>query len=186
MYKNVKVETERLIIRSFTDNDLSHLYRIVNDETIMRYVPFAKERTLTESKELLKRILKRYEESTNFNFKGFLLIVISKYSNECVGFVGLFPLSYNMSETELFYGLFEEFYEMGYATEIGKGIIEYSFKNMNIDKIVATVDRVNEVSKRVLNKIGMVFEYIIEDEETKNSSYEGELLYSIKKDNIDY
>ncbi|MBZ9688783.1 GNAT family N-acetyltransferase [Clostridium estertheticum] len=181
MYENVKIETEHLVIRNFTKNDLSQLYRIVNNEEIMRYVPFAKERTLTECEELMKRILNRYKESTAFDFKGFLLLVISKDNNECVGFVGLFPLSYNTTENEIFYGLFEECYRKGYATEIGKSIIEYSFRNMNIDKIVATVNRDNEVSKRVLGKMGMIFEYVIEDEEAKDSSYDGELMYSIEK-----
>lgn len=51
---------------------------------------------------------------------------------------------------------------------------------MNINKIVATVNKDNEVSKKVLDKMGMCFEYEIEDED---SSYDGELMYSIK--NID-
>jgi RimJ/RimL family protein N-acetyltransferase len=181
MYENIRLETGQLIIRNFTSNDLSQLHRIMNNEEIMRYVPFAKERTLPECKELMKRILNRYKESTILNFKGFLLLVTSKHNNECVGFVGLFPLTYNIAENEIFYGLFEEHYGKGYATEIGKAIIEYGFNNMNINKIVATVNKYNEVSIRVLCKLGMYFEYEIEDEEAKDSSYDGELMYSINR-----
>ncbi|MCM1989221.1 GNAT family N-acetyltransferase [Oceanirhabdus seepicola] len=181
MYENLRIETDRLVIRNFTNADIGQLYRIVNNETIMKYVPFAEERTLEECEELMKRILNRYRESTISNFKGFLLLVVSKDNNECVGFVGLFPLSYDITETELFYGLFEEHYSKGFATEIGKAIIEYGFKNMNINKIVATVNKDNEVSKRVLDKMGMCFECEIEDEEAKDSSYDGELLYSINR-----
>ncbi len=50
---------------------------------------------------------------------------------------------------------------------------------MNVNKIVATVNKDNEVSKRVLDKMGMCFEYEIQDEEAKDSSYDGELMYSI-------
>jgi ribosomal-protein-alanine N-acetyltransferase len=181
MYGNIRIETEHLIIRNFTSNDLSQLYKIMNNEEIMRSVPFAKERTLPECKELMKRILNRYKESTILNFKGFLLLVASKDNNECVGFVGLFPLTYDTAENELFYGLFEEHYGKGYATEIGKAIIQYGFNNMKINKIVATVNKDNEVSKRVLDKLGMCFEYEIQDEEARNSSYDGELMYSIKR-----
>jgi ribosomal-protein-alanine N-acetyltransferase len=181
MYENIRIETEHLIIKNFTSNDLSQLYRIVNNEEIMRYVPFAKERTLSECEELMKRILNRYKESTILNFKGFLLLVTLKHNNECVGFVGLFPLTYDIAENELFYGLFEEHYGKGYATEIGKAIIKYAFNEMNITKIVATVNKDNLVSKRVLDKVGLCFEYEIEDEEAKDSSYDGELMYSIKK-----
>ncbi|MCB2299339.1 GNAT family N-acetyltransferase [Clostridium tagluense] len=178
MYEYIKIETERLVIGNFTNADIIQLHMIMNNEAIMKYVPFAKERTLEECQELMKRILNRYKESTISNFKGFLLLVVAKDNNECVGFVGLFPLTYDTTENELFYGLFEEHYGKGYATEIGKAIIEYGFKNMNINKIVATVNKDNEVSKRVLDKMGMCFEYEIEDEE--DSSYDGELMYSIK------
>lgn len=183
MYEHICIETERLVIKNFTNTDIYQLHRIVNNEEIMKYVPFAKERTLEECKELMKRILNRYKESTSTNFKGFLLLVFSKDSNECIGFVGLFPLTYDVKENELFYGLFEEYYGRGYATEIGKAIIEYGFKNININKIVATVNKNNKVSKRVLDKMGMHFECEIEDESAKGSSYDGELMYSIEKMN---
>ncbi|WP_105617426.1 GNAT family N-acetyltransferase [Vallitalea okinawensis] len=181
MYRNIRIETERLIIKSFTKEDLHHLHRIVNDVEMMKYVPFAKERTLPECKKLLDRILKRYTESTSNEFKGFLLLVYLNYSNECIGFVGLFPLTYDTINTEIFYGLFEEYYGKGYATEIGKAIIQFTFDQMNLDKIVATVNKDNEVSKRVLSKIGMNFDYIIDKEVTEGSSYDGELMYSISK-----
>jgi ribosomal-protein-alanine N-acetyltransferase len=178
MYEHIRIETEHLMIRNFINTDIYQLHRIVNNEAIMKYVPFAKERTLEECEELMKRILKRYKESTLSKFEGFLLVVVSKVNNECVGFIGLFPLTYDIAENELFYGLFEEHYGNGYATEIGKAIIEYGFKNMNINKIVATVNKDNEVSKKVLYKMGMCFESQIEEQE--DSSYDGELMYSIK------
>jgi len=179
MYENTRIETECLIIRSFSKNDLNHLYRIVNDEKIMSTVPFAEERALDECKELMGRILSRYGESTADEFKGFLLSVELKESNEQIGFVGLFPLTYDAAETEIFYGLFEDYYGMGYATEIGKSIIKYAFNDMNINKVVATVNQENEQSKRVLHKLGMKFEYVIND--TDDDTYDGEYMYSIQK-----
>ena len=162
MYERIRIETERLVIRNFTTADIIQLHMIMNNEAIMNYVPFAKERTLEECEELMKRILNRYKESTISNFKGFLLLVVAKDKNECVGFVGLFPLTYDNAENELFYRLFEEHYGKGYATEIAKAIIEYGFKNMNINKIVATVDKDNEVSRRVLDKMGMCLYSIVQ------------------------
>lgn len=181
MYEHINIETERLFIRNFATADIYHLHRIVNDEAIMRNVPFAKERTFKECEKLMNKIINRYKESTKNKFLGFLLLVVSKDNNECIGFVGLFPLTYDTTENELFYGLFEEHYGKGYATEIGKAIIEYGFYNMNINKIVATVNKDNKVSSKVLKKIGMCFEHEIKDEEAEGSSYDGELMYSIKK-----
>lgn len=50
---------------------------------------------------------------------------------------------------------------------------------MSINKIVATVNKDNNISKKVLEKMEMSFDYEIEAVE--DSCYEGELMYSIKK-----
>jgi RimJ/RimL family protein N-acetyltransferase len=48
--------------------------------------------------------------------------------------------------------------------------------------MVATVDEGNDISIKVLEKSGMHYEKIIYDEDTNDSSYVGELLYSINSD----
>ena len=79
-----------------------------------------------------------------------------------------------------FYGLFEQYDGKGYATEIAKAIINYSFSKVGLNRIVATVNEDNDISKKILNKIGMKFEYVIDDKEL--DGYDGELMYAINKE----
>lgn len=183
MYSNIRIETEQLIIRNFMNDDLEDLYNIVNAEEIMKYVPFTKARTKEQCENLLHNIMmKRYKESTPENFVGFILLVACKETNKGVGFVGLCPLTYDRRENELFYGLFKECWGKGYGTEIASAMVKYGMESMKLNKMVATVNEGNNVSIKILTKAGMNYEKIIDDEDTKDSSYEGELLYSISLD----
>ncbi|MBU3190763.1 GNAT family N-acetyltransferase [Clostridium bowmanii] len=180
MYNNIRIETEQLIIRNFMNDDLQDLYNIVNAEEIMEYVPFTKSRKIVECENLLHNIMmKRYKESTPENFVGFILLVTCKETNKVVGFVGLCPLTYDKTENELFYGLFKEYWGKGYGTEIAKSMVKYGMEYMKLSKMVATVNEGNDISIKILIKAGMNYEKIIDDEDTKDSSYEGELFYSI-------
>ena len=183
MYENIYIETDRLKIRNFQNSDIGTLYRIVNDEEIMKYVPFTEARNLEECNELMERIIRRYSESTKESFKGFLLLVLTRETVEPLGFVGLFPATYDIAQDELFYGVFDNSRGKGYAVEMGKAVIEFGFSQVGTSRIIATVNESNSISKRVVEKMGMQFEYVIEDEAAKDSSYEGELLYSISSIN---
>ena len=180
MYDNIRIETEQLIIRNFMNDDLQDLYNIVNAEEIMKYVPFTKSRTIVECENLLHNIMmKRYKESTPENFVGFILLVVCKETNKAVGFVGLCPLTYDKTENELFYGFFKEYWGKGYGTEIARSMVKFGMEYMKLSKMVATVNEGNDISIKILIKAGMNYEKIIDDEDTKDSSYEGELFYSI-------
>ena len=181
MYANLEINTDRLKLKTFSLNDFEHLLRIVNDESLMKPVPFSTARTEEECKDLLDRILKRYSESAIDDFKGFLLNIKLKDANANIGFVRLFPLSYDSKQIELFYGIFEEYYNQGYALEAAITIRDYSFYSMNFNEIVSTVKPENAASIRVLEKIGMKFDHKIVDEESDDSSYQGELLYRVTK-----
>lgn len=179
MYESIHIKSDRLEIRNFQKDDIETLHRIVNNEEIMKYVPFTEARSLGECNDLMERIIRRYSESTKDSFKGFLLLAVSRENGEPVGFVGLFPATYDITQNELFYGIFDNSRGKGYAVEVGKAVIEFGFSKVGTNRIIATVNESNSISRGIVEKMGMNFEYIIEGEAAEDSSYKGELLYSI-------
>lgn len=182
MYESIDIFTERLQLRNFKYSDMGTLHRIVNDEEIMKFVPFTEARSLEECSELMERIIRRYSESTIDSFKGFLLLAASKDTGEPVGFAGLFPATYDNNQNELFYGILEDCRRRGYALEIGKAVIDLGFTLVGTNRIIATVNEGNSASIGIVERMGMRFEQVIEDEAAEDTSYEGELLYSIMVD----
>jgi len=80
---------------------------------------------------------------------------VLKKSSEIIGLTGLNP--YLPKEPEIEWQLGVKFWGKGYATELGKAIIEAAFKNTDITKIYGMVNPENIGSNRVMNKIGMNF-----------------------------
>src|SRR5205814_5582986 len=60
-------------------------------------------------------------------------------------------------EGEIGYFLHPDFWKRGYATEAAQVLLRYGFQELNLQQVTATCDPRNEASKRVLDKLGMVY-----------------------------
>lgn len=81
-----------------------------------------------------------------------LWTAISKAENKMVGDLCIIGEPNGEGEIEIGYGTYEEFREMGYMSEIVSGIIEWSKTQPNVKFIIATTDKPNLASSKVLEK----------------------------------
>ena len=51
------LETERLVLRKFTENDLDAVYEIFSDEEVNRFLPWFPLKTIDEAKNFMKIII---------------------------------------------------------------------------------------------------------------------------------
>ena len=63
-------------------------------------------------------------------------------------------------EIEVGYALFKEFWGKGFATEASKAFLEYGFNQLNLEKIVAVANPKTKASRRVMEKLGMKYDYL--------------------------
>lgn len=49
------LETKRLILRKFTENDLEALFLILNDEEVNRFLPWYPVKNMEETKSFMKK-----------------------------------------------------------------------------------------------------------------------------------
>ena len=88
--------------------------------------------------------------------------VVDKLTNECVCWAGLKyfnpPLNNHNNFYELGYRFKKKHWGKGFATESSTAILDFGFKNLNVEKIFAITDPKNENSKKVLNKLGVIFQ----------------------------
>jgi RimJ/RimL family protein N-acetyltransferase len=59
-------------------------------------------------------------------------------------------------DVELGYTLARDVWGRGYATELGRALIEYAFTELRVPRVVAQVEPANTASRHVLAKLGMV------------------------------
>ena len=145
-------ETERLLVRQYTMNDTDALFQIMSDSRVHIYTK-DKDRPWDE---------RRTEEYVNFmidrDFKTldcFHGAVIEKESNRLIGLCGLNP--YQTDEPEIEFKLGVPYWGKGYATELGRQIIEKAFAETDVKGIYGMAQPENLASRKVLEKVGMKY-----------------------------
>ena len=145
-------ETERLFLRPMTAADVEPVFAMRSDESVMRYIRTA-QITRAEAEKWIELVSSRWAtERIGF------CAVIEKSSGRFIGWCGLWRLV-ETGETEVGYALFPEFWGRGYAPEAARAVLRYGFEELGLDHLVAVADPHNAASRRVMEKIGMQFDY---------------------------
>ncbi len=181
MFKDIWLETERLIIRPFNPNDAHRLHRIVSQKEVMKYLP-EDVMSLEEVKKLIAWLIDCYEKNRPDHIIKFTTAVVWKQSELVIGWCGLGPLEFNPAETEIYFGLSKEYWARGLATEAAKAMLHHGFTTIRLDKIVAVVHPQNVASQKVLEKAGLRYLVKYETLPARHSYYDGYLYYSLPKD----
>lgn len=99
-----------------------------------------------------------------------------------VGGIGIHPQEdIFRKNAELGYWLAEEFWGKGIITQAIGQVVEFTFKNLDIDRIFARPFGSNIPSQRVLEKNGFVLEARFEGTILKGDEQQDELVYAIRR-----
>ncbi len=147
-----KIETKRLILRKIELEDAELIYKNwTSDPLVSQFLSWDRHETIETTREYVEYKVKRYEEG-QFCFDW---IVVLKETNEPIGEIEAINVSkaHNLVEMGDCYG--SRFWNNGYGTEALKAFIDYMFKEVGVDKIIACHSSVNPASGRIMQKAGM-------------------------------
>lgn len=143
-----QIETERLLLRTYTIEDLKTVYILITDPDVTRFFP--KDYSVKKA-DVLASLPKRMEK---WRTQGFgQLGVFDKKSKKLIGYVGLQFLD-RTSEVEIYYGFFKDFWGKGIATEAAKAMLRFGFEEVRLEKIVGVTRPENFASQKVLTRLG--------------------------------
>jgi RimJ/RimL family protein N-acetyltransferase len=164
MEKNI--ETDRLILRNFTLDDLDDLYDITKDQDTMHYSstgPLSKKQTAN----LIKDFIKSYEKKTFEDFA-----IVCQKTNELIGFCGIKKRKISCNkESFLFYRLKKDFWGRKIAYEASKVVLDHSFTDLKLKEINALIKKENVASIKVAERLGMSFSHQVEYKERNLNFY---------------
>jgi RimJ/RimL family protein N-acetyltransferase len=164
------IETDRLIIRPFTDDDLDELIEMRADPDVNKYLGG----TRLQNPEAITRRMKVYMAAQEkYGFSS--CAVIWKETGRMIGWGGLMPLEAS-GDIEVGYGFIRDFWGLGLGTELTRAWLEYGFSDAGLDRIVAVAIPENTPSRHIMEKVGMRYE--------KNAVHYGEdcVFYAITRD----
>lgn len=103
-------------------------------------------------------------------------------NNEAVGGIGVHPQKDVYSKNaEMGYWLAEPFWGNGIMTSAIRQMVDYGFKNFDINRIFARPFGNNHASQKVLEKSGFTLEARYEKTFFKNGEYLDELVYAVRR-----
>ena len=148
---NIVIETERLLLRLFTEQDAALIYELNQDPDVIKYT-HDQVKDMEHAKEILEQtILPQY-----VLYKHGRWAIQLKPELDFIGWCGL-KFRAEENEIDLGYRLRKEFWGKGYATEAAFASLKYGFEKLNIQRIMGRAEPENIESCKVLEKCGLTY-----------------------------
>lgn len=151
---NIKIETNRLILRRFEENDIEAIYLLFSDKEVNTFLPWYPVKDMKETKDFFEKLLKDKKYC-------FAICLSDDY-----------PIGYVHAEDDdshdFGYALRKEYWHQGIVSEASNAVVELLRKE-GIPYITATHDKNNPRSGVIMKRIGMKYCYSYKEQwEPKN------------------
>ena len=170
-----RLESERLILRDFTEQDTDDLYRYAVDPDVGPRAGWKPH----ESREESLSIVRMFIEEDN------VYAIERKSDRRVIGSLGLHHDKWrNLTDVRMIgYVLAQDCWGNGYMTEAVKRLLQFGFEELHLRLMSISHYTFNKQSRRVIEKCGFVYEGTLRQTFRR---YDGEIfdeaIYSITKD----
>ena len=150
---NIRIETDRLILRAWEKSDLHDFYEYARGEGVGEKAGWNHHQSIGESQRILDSFIR--------NKKTFALVL--KENGKVIGSLGLEPrdedagLTEELQGREVGYVLSKDYWGRGLMPEAVQAVIRYCFDVPNYDYLTCGHFDHNDRSRRVVEKCGFVF-----------------------------
>src|SRR5688572_8035398 len=145
-------QTERLIVRPWTDDDLEDAFAIYSDPEVMRYLGASPGVPIPDLEKMAERM--RFWRERDRDLQPGLGFWAIEEDGTAVGSVILRPLPSDV-KIEVGWHLGRHYWGYGYATEAAAGAIRHGFDAVGLEEIYSIIYPENERSIRVAERLGM-------------------------------
>ena len=164
----LKIETDRLILRGWEETDLNDFFEYASVEGVGEMAGWNHHETIETSKMILNGFILGKE----------VFAIVLKENNKVIGSLGLQyswandDENYKMLKTkEIGYVLSRDYWGKGLMPEAVSSMIDFCFNNLGIYVLTCGHFKINNQSKRVIEKCGFIF--------VKESEYYAKQLHKI-------
>jgi len=169
------METARLRLRPYDKQDAEEIYRVVKrreiyETTLMIPHPYPREQV----EWWIHFINKNMAYGMSYEFG-----IFDKVTDRYIGNVGVANLLKKHNSAELAYFIDPDQWGLGYATEAVRGILNFGFNTLELERILGRCMACNLASKRVLEKNRLLFEGLARHEVMKDGEYKDIVRYAI-------
>jgi RimJ/RimL family protein N-acetyltransferase len=178
---HIILETPRLILRQFTENDVHNLVNLNSDPEVMRYLTGGRP---TPSEEIRDQILPLHLDVYGRLDRLGTWAAESSVTGEFLGWFHFRPgPDSDITNIDLGYRLRRSAWNKGYATEGSRALIDRGFTELGVERVFAHTMTLNAASRHVLEKCGLTLVGTVpyEGPYEIEGAEQGQVLYALTK-----
>jgi [ribosomal protein S5]-alanine N-acetyltransferase len=146
----IVLETDRLLLREFVEEDAAWFFRLNSDPEVLRFVPDKQLLSVEQARQILID-----HPIADYRKHGFARCACTlKSTGEHIGFAGLKYLE-ELGEVDVAYRVMPAHWNLGLATEGARASVRFGFTKLGLKQIIGLVMPENIGSVRVLEKTGL-------------------------------
>ncbi|GAA4009170.1 GNAT family protein [Allokutzneria multivorans] len=170
------IETDRLLLRAYTPDDLDALYDIRSRPDVVRYLLFDVRTREQVRESLADRVNQWYLEKEG---DAMVLAVQRKDTGELIGDVVLFWRSETSGRGELGFVFHPDHSGKGFASEAAREVLRLGFEELGLHRIEGRCDLRNTASSRLMERLGMRREAVFKEYEFVKGEWCDELILAM-------
>ena len=149
------VKTDRLILRKVCGDDVEDMYEYSCNPGVTEFLTWSPHPDKICTLEYISYLQSRYRTGDFYDWA-----VVVKADGKMIGTCGFTRFDYDNNAAEVGYVINPEYRGRGVAPEALARVLEFGFTELKLNRIEARYIVGNEVSRRVMEKVGMKFEGI--------------------------
>lgn len=151
------LETERLALRELAPGDAGFIVELLNQPSFVRFIGDKGVRTLDDAQEYLQN-----GPLGSYRRHGYGLYMTQLAADATpVGICGLVKRD-ELEYPDLGFAFLPQYWSRGYAYESARAVLEYGRDVLGLARILAVTSLDNEGSIRLLRKVGLTFDKVID------------------------
>lgn len=151
----ITIETERLILRRFTNEDAPAMYENwAKDPAVTKFLTWAPHQTVEDSASVLGEWVSLYEKPDYYHWA----IAMKENPADPIGSIGAVRLDNILNQAHIGYCIGKDWWNRGITSEALAALIQFFFEQAGLNRVDSRHDPNNPSSGKVMQKCGMQFE----------------------------
>lgn len=162
------LETERLVLRRITENDIEALYFLRADEEMMRFIDRDRVAGPDEMLPFLRMIDTCVEDGSALTWG----VALKADPSKMIGTIGFWRIVREHFRAEIGCALHRDYWGSGLMTEAMKAALDFGFKNIRLHSVEANINPENSAAAALVERTG----FLKEGHFKENVFFQGEFL----------
>lgn len=171
----VTIETERLILRRFTVEDIEAAFRNwTNRDAVTKFLRWSTHRELAVTQSVLEEWIANYENDSFYQWA-----IVPKDIGEPIGTIAVVEMDERTEKVHIGYCIGDTWWKQGYTSEAFAGIVPFLFEHVKVQRIESQHDPNNPNSGKVMKKCGLIYEGTLRKADWSNQGIVDACMYGM-------